>query len=359
MKQINKNAYRSFNNQGNMPRKAGLNLFDSLASTDDKFKKFLSKEISQGNAFDFFSTLGKHSAGLDYEKLDSHFSQFNGSYYINEQWTQHRKDDVKLAKFYNIYKNCSDLDLKTFKKLKVSKANAKESESLIRSKIIDDILPIISKIFLDNADDTFYSDKIRVSLSHIKNKGKNMVLGNCYSKGADVNEQKFSQIHLNIQTAYNLDGTIKWSIVNFEDMLEVLIHELVHATDDCKSSHGKAFAKICDKVGLQSATTKNGKPSYTSTKPNDSFKEMYKEVIEIGKDWVFTEWAFNKPVKESKTVNYKCPVCSSRFSITNVASKHGAVNHYCNHNGTDFEDEEMAEMQEVEKKKPIHISKNK
>ena len=142
-------------------------------------------------------------------------------------------------------------------------------------------------------------------------------------------------------------------------MLHVLIHELVHATDDCKSSHGKAFAKICDNVGLQSATTKNGKPSYTSTKPNDSFKEMYKEVLEIGKDWVFTEWSFNKPVKESKTINYKCPVCSSRFSITNVASKHGAVNHYCDHNGTDFEDCEMEEMQEVEKKRPIHISKNK
>ena len=357
MKQINKNEYRSYNNQGNMPRVKGLNLSDSIASTNDKFKKFLNMEISNGNAFDFFSALEK-ADNLDYEKLDSHFSQFNGSYYTNEQWTQHRKDDVKLAKFYNIYKNSSDLDLKTFKKLKVSKANAKESESLIRSKIIDDILPIISKIFLDNADDTFYSDKIRVSLSHLKSKSTFFIKGNCYSKNADV-EEKFSQIHLNIDTMYTTDGKVKWSIVNFEDMLEALIHELVHATDDCKSSHGKAFSKICDKVGLQSATTKNGKPSYTSTKPNDSFKEMYKEVIEIGKDWVFTEWSFNKPVKESKTINYKCPVCSSRFSITNVASKHGAVNHYCDHNGTDFEDEEMAEMQEVEKKKPIHISKNK
>lgn len=34
------------------------------------------------------------------------------------------------------------------------------------------------------------------------------------------------------------------------DVLDTLVHELVHAVDDCQSKHGKPFKKIATKIGL-------------------------------------------------------------------------------------------------------------
>jgi hypothetical protein len=37
---------------------------------------------------------------------------------------------------------------------------------------------------------------------------------------------------------------------NAEEVLGIIFHELVHAVDDCKSGHGKAFKTIATKIGL-------------------------------------------------------------------------------------------------------------
>lgn len=37
---------------------------------------------------------------------------------------------------------------------------------------------------------------------------------------------------------------------NAEEVLGIIFHEIVHAVDDCKSGHGKAFKTIATKIGL-------------------------------------------------------------------------------------------------------------
>jgi hypothetical protein len=39
-------------------------------------------------------------------------------------------------------------------------------------------------------------------------------------------------------------------IDNSDEVLGIIFHELVHAVDDCKSGHGKAFKTIATKIGL-------------------------------------------------------------------------------------------------------------
>ena len=53
-------------------------------------------------------------------------------------------------------------------------------------------------------------------------------------------------------------------------VLATLVHELVHATDDCASGHGKGFSKVARAVGLE------GK--MTSTVAGDELKAWFKDL---------------------------------------------------------------------------------
>ena len=60
-----------------------------------------------------------------------------------------------------------------------------------------------------------------------------------------------------------------------DEVLGIIFHELVHAVDDCKSGHGKAFKKIAIAIGL------TGKMIHAH--PNDELGKRVKLIIaEIG-----------------------------------------------------------------------------
>lgn len=341
------NSYAPFNNPSNKPRVKGLSLIEALAEKHgDKYKQFLNKNINMELVNELLAHLEKDGK----VSLNAWLNQFNGKYYINKQYPEHRKTDILLAKFISKYHSFNNV-----KDRKITNAKVKQSEHLIRQTIIDKILPMIAKIFLDKSTDTFNPSNINVALAHIKSKGKSKVLGNCYSKNFDV-ESKKTQIHINIDTVYYDEEKkkVKWSVKNFHDFLEVLVHELVHATDDCKSSHGKEFKRIATAVGLEGIGGISGK-AFTSTKPNDEFDSIYKDVIKEGKKWIFSEFSWVNKTRKTKSETFKCGLCGSRFTITNKSSEHSSVQHFCNHRGTDFDGNGITEMKlYVKPEKPKH-----
>lgn len=62
-------------------------------------------------------------------------------------------------------------------------------------------------------------------------------IGQCWSRksGADGVNQLF----------------ISPALADLVEVLDTLVHELVHAVDDCQNKHGKAFKKIALRIGLQ------------------------------------------------------------------------------------------------------------
>lgn len=79
--------------------------------------------------------------------------------------------------------------------------------------------------------------KVKVSVGFPSTGAKGRHLGQCWSTKSAVDgiNQIFISPHL--QTPF--------------DFLDTLVHELVHAVDDCKSGHGDNFKKIALDVGLK------------------------------------------------------------------------------------------------------------
>ena len=77
---------------------------------------------------------------------------------------------------------------------------------------------------------------VKVSVGFPSTGGKGRHLGQCWStkSAEDGVNQIFIAPHL--QTPF--------------DFLDTLVHELVHAVDDCESGHGESFKKIAKDVGL-------------------------------------------------------------------------------------------------------------
>ena len=78
---------------------------------------------------------------------------------------------------------------------------------------------------------------VKVSVGFPSTGGKGRHLGQCWSSKSAVDgiNQIFIAPHL--QTPF--------------DFLDTLVHELVHAVDDCESGHGENFKKIALDVGLK------------------------------------------------------------------------------------------------------------
>lgn len=78
---------------------------------------------------------------------------------------------------------------------------------------------------------------VKVSVGFPSSGGKGRHLGQCWSSKSAVDgiNQIFIAPHL--QTPF--------------DFLDTLVHELVHAVDDCESGHGENFKKIAIDVGLK------------------------------------------------------------------------------------------------------------
>ncbi len=82
---------------------------------------------------------------------------------------------------------------------------------------------------------------VRVSCSFPGGGSPKKRIGECWPRslsGANINEIYISPF---------LEDTVQ--------VLDVLVHELCHAVDDCKSRHGKGFRAIAEAVGLEGRMT--------------------------------------------------------------------------------------------------------
>lgn len=84
--------------------------------------------------------------------------------------------------------------------------------------------------------------KIAVSAGWPRNDRKGQVIGQCYSKKASKGTH-----HIFISP---LLGTTK-------EVLPVLLHELIHAADDCESSHKGEFRKAWKALGFEGKPTES------------------------------------------------------------------------------------------------------
>ncbi len=114
------------------------------------------------------------------------------------------------------------------------------------------------------------------------------------------------------------------------EVLAVLVHELCHAVDNCKSQHGPAFRKMMEKVGL------TGKP--TATVAGDDLKAKLADIARELGTYPHSTLDVTKQVKKQSTRMIKaycddcgytirltrawllqavpdCPLCGKEFSV--------------------------------------------
>ncbi len=108
-------------------------------------------------------------------------------------------------------------------------------------------------------------EDVEVSTGFPSSKGisaKTKTIGQCWTRACS--EANVNQIFINPC----LDDSV--------EVLAILIHELIHASDDCKSGHRGHFAKTAKSIGLE------GK--MTATHAGDKLKEQLQKIVHnIGK----------------------------------------------------------------------------
>jgi hypothetical protein len=104
---------------------------------------------------------------------------------------------------------------------------------LTREQWLNSAVEVLKPIFTEKG---YIVPKVNVSCG-FPSTGKDRHIGQCWAKEtseADVNE---------IFISPKLDDPI--------EVLDTLVHELVHAVDNCKHSHGAEFKKIALSIGLE------------------------------------------------------------------------------------------------------------
>jgi len=104
---------------------------------------------------------------------------------------------------------------------------------ITREQWLNSAVEVLKPIFTEKG---YVVPKVNVSCG-FPSTGKDRHIGQCWAKEtseADINE---------IFISPKLDDPIA--------VLDTLVHELVHAVDNCKNSHGAVFKKIALSVGLE------------------------------------------------------------------------------------------------------------
>ena len=104
---------------------------------------------------------------------------------------------------------------------------------ITREQWLNSAVEVLKPIFTEKG---YIVPKVNVSCG-FPSTGKDRHIGQCWSKEtseADVNE---------IFISPKLDDPVA--------VLDTLVHELVHAVDNCKNSHGAEFKKIALSIGLE------------------------------------------------------------------------------------------------------------
>lgn len=102
-----------------------------------------------------------------------------------------------------------------------------------REKWLHHAIKAVTPIFTEKG---YVVPKVNVSCG-FPSTGKDRHIGQCWAK--EASEAEINEIFISPK----LDDPV--------EVLDTLIHELVHAVDNCRNSHGAEFKKIALSVGLQ------------------------------------------------------------------------------------------------------------
>jgi hypothetical protein len=146
--------------------------------------------------------------------------------------------------------------------------------------------------------------KVELSISwathgnNSRNTGKAKVLGQCFNRASS--DKGINQVII----TPNLDGT---TIKGTLQILGVLVHELVHAVDDCISGHGKAFKDCATAVGLTGPMRSTGE--------SEELKEYLKSnIIKVLGKFPHAQVSLSKKKKQSvRNIKVSCDSCDFSF----------------------------------------------
>tara|TARA_R110000764_G_scaffold102665_1_gene188239 strand:- start:178 stop:810 length:633 start_codon:yes stop_codon:yes gene_type:complete len=107
---------------------------------------------------------------------------------------------------------------------------------------------------------------IRYSLTAPKTaQKKGVILGECWNREASTDN------HNEIFITANMDNSLR--------ILDVLLHEIIHAYDNNLSGHKKGFIDMCKLVGLKGGDNGRSKESFTCTEPTPQLSYQLKDII--------------------------------------------------------------------------------
>lgn len=156
--------------------------------------------------------------------------------------------------------------------------------------------------------------KIAVSVGNTTHK---KALGECWKRSASEDNDT-NQIFITAK------------INDSAQVLNVLLHELIHAYDDCESGHTGAFKHLALACGL------TGK--MTSTKPNDELSETFADIVDALGDIPHVKLDPKKSgIKKQNTrmLKIECLECglvirASKTQVERIAANHNAECPCCN-----------------------------
>ena len=97
-------------------------------------------------------------------------------------------------------------------------------------------------------------------------------------------------------------------IDNSDEVLGIIFHELVHAVDDCKSGHGKAFKTIATKIGLTGKMIH----AHPGEELSKQVKQMASELGEYPHKRLITKPS-SRPKRQRPSA--LCPACGYRVPM--------------------------------------------
>lgn len=167
--------------------------------------------------------------------------------------------------------------------------------------ITDQIICPIADVLNEKYD----LEHFRVSIGHPQNKN---AIGECWKKAASADNH--NEIFI---TPHEDDSTA---------ILATLVHELIHAADDCESGHKNFFARMARKCGLV------GK--LTATSAGDELNERLLDIVDALGDIPHHKLDATHRVKKKQStrmIKIECSTCGFNFRASKTQIKRMTLAH--------------------------------
>lgn len=149
-------------------------------------------------------------------------------------------------------------------------------ENVANDLVQDTILPVAEYRGINGAHRYM---SYRIATAPISSRSNIKVLGNCKNRAYDIADMT-NEIIIDSSLG-ELDSYL---------VVQVLLHELIHAFDDCESGHGKRFFKMASSCGFE--------PPFKVLKASESLEVLAEKLVE---KWGFLPHSGTKEVQKSKS----------------------------------------------------------